>query len=105
MTTVIYVTRIPQKNKEEEILVVSVSSVKSLYFIIETCCIRKTDTLPYGLNVPNGLGGGRMGIDISGSAFSSVSQVSIYCADCFLLRDLRNRLSSICHHLPIFTKL
>lgn len=87
----------------------SVSGVTSLHFINETCCTRKIDTLPYGPNVPNGLGGWGGGMHISHPAFSSVSQVSTYCADCFLLRDLRNRLSSICQHLqmqkPIFTKL
>lgn len=50
-----------KKRKGKEILVVSVSGVKSLYLIIETYCIRKIDTLPCGLNVPNGLGGGRGG--------------------------------------------
>lgn len=86
---------------------VSMSTVKPLYFIAETCCARKVDTLTHGANVL--MAWGVRGIDGSSPACSSVSQVSAHCANCFLLQDLTNRLSLICQRFQmyksIFTKL
>lgn len=102
-----YHTHTPFKKwkKAKENFILSLSTVKLLHFIIETHGTRKIGTLPHGPNNSNGL----RGIDVSGLAFSSANRVSTYCADCFLLRDLRNRLSSICQHFqvykPIFAKL
>lgn len=98
----------PFKKKGKGNLVVSLSSVKLLHFIIETSGTRKIDIPPHGLNDSNGLRGEGHRCFRS-CLLLGVNQVSTYNADCFLLRDLRNRLSSICQHFqvykPIFTRL
>lgn len=56
MTTAIYVMHTLFLKKE---ILLSVSTVKPLYFIPETCCTRKMDTGLCVANIPNGLGAGK----------------------------------------------